>query len=125
MHTGTGTEQKCDEFFYFIGATESAEEWLIGLETLNFNLVELCGSGYVSEHCISAFLKRQDDKYYRIYVTDALKCISENTAKQVGGVSMSKRFFEIIDRQKPQDVDDEKTAEEIIDKIKNTLKSLG
>jgi len=38
---------------------------------------------------------------------------------------MSKRFFEIIDRQKPQDVDDEKTAEEIIDKIKNTLKSLG
>lgn len=96
-----------------------------GLETLNFNLVELCGSGYVSEHCISAFLKRQDEKYYRIYVTDALKCISENTAKSVGGMSMSKRFFDIVDRSKPQEEEEEQTAEEIIDRIKNTLKSLG
>lgn len=60
-------------------------------------------------------------------MTDALKCISENTAKSVGGVSMSKRFFDIINRSKPQEEEEkeERTAEEIIDRIKNTLKSLG
>lgn len=58
-------------------------------------------------------------------MTDALKCISENTAKSVGGMSMSKRFFEIVDRSKPQEEEEEQTAEEIIDRIKNTLKSLG
>lgn len=58
-------------------------------------------------------------------MTDALKCISENTAKKVGGMSMNKRFFEIIDRSKPQEEEEEQTAEEIIDRIKNTLKSLG
>lgn len=63
--------------------------------------------------------------YYRVYVTDALKCIAENTAKSVGGVSMSKRFFEIVDRSKPQEEEEERTAEEIIDQIKNKLKSLG
>lgn len=38
---------------------------------------------------------------------------------------MSKRFFEIVDRSKPQEEEEEQTAEEIIDRIKNTLKSLG
>lgn len=58
-------------------------------------------------------------------MTDALKCITENTAKSVGGFAMNKRFFDIIDRSKQTEPEEERTAEEIIDQIKNKLRSLG
>lgn len=47
---------------------------------------------------------------YRIYITDSLKCISENTMRFNGGSAPSKRFCAIIE-QKHQD---NRTAEEII-----------
>lgn len=77
----------------------------------------------MSEHCISAFLKRQDEKAYKNYVTDALKIITENTAKSVGGSMLTMRYCDIIDRSKPQD--DEKTADEIIENIRYKLSMLG
>lgn len=46
---------------------------------------------------------------YRIYVTDALKTISENTAKYSGGSYLTKRYADII---KPGPVDS-RTGEEI------------
>ena len=80
--------------------------------------MELLGSGYVIDHCISAFLQRQDEKLYRFYVTDALKAIAGNTQLFAGGDSMSISYKEIIDR-KPKEK--EKTAEEIIDNLKSKL----
>ena len=77
----------------------------------------------MSEHCISAFLKRQDEKAYKSYITDALKIITENTAKSVGGSMLTMRYCDIIDRSKPQD--DEKTADEIIENIRYKLSMLG
>ena len=41
---------------------------------------------------------------YRVYVTDCLRMITENTAKFAGGSMIKERFFEIIHRQnKPKD----------------------
>lgn len=65
---------------------------------------------------MSQYLKQERDTAYRIYITDAMKLISENTAGLVGGKSMSKRFYEIAynDETSKQP---EKSAEEIVEEV--------
>ena len=75
------------------------------------------------EHCVAAFLKKQKDRLYQVYITDTLKMIAENTANMAGGRSPSGRWVDTInDMEKPKE--EEKTAEEIIDHIKNKLASM-
>lgn len=53
---------------------------------------------------------------YRVYVTDALKCITENTAGLVGGSAMTLRYFDLLHPEKV----DTRTGDEIAaDVIKN------
>lgn len=66
--------------------------------------MKLYGKGYVIEHCISLFQKYQEEKAYRIYVTDCLKTIVENTTHHVSiqgvvdmGSTINKRWIDIID----------------------------
>lgn len=59
-------------------------------------------------------------KAYRIYVTDSLKMISENTSKYAGGSSFSTRYYDLI--KKP--IAETRTSEEIIGGIKNKLNLL-
>lgn len=61
------------------------------------------------------------DKSYRIYVTDSLKMIAENTSKYAGGSSFSIRYIDLI--KKP--VNEPRTSEEIISGIKGKLKQIG
>ena len=72
--------------------------------------------------CIASFQREQEEKAYRIYVTDALKSIAENTGRALmsEGVGMSMRYVDIIN---PKPVDN-RTEAEIIDHIKNKLKQL-
>lgn len=72
-------------------------------------MLDLFGSGYVIDHCISAFSEKQKWELYRIYVTDALK------AK----FNLNFRYKEYFDKPETR------TAEEIKDGIKNKLKMLG
>ena len=71
-------------------------------------------------------LKREsEEKALRVYVTDALKAIVENTGKSVKeGVVMRKRFADIINNV-PDDEETEeqanKRAKKIIDNIKIKL----
>ena len=60
------------------------------------------------------------DKTYRIYVTDSLKMISENTSKYAGGSSFAVRYCDVI--KKP--VNETRTSEEIISGIKDKLMKL-
>lgn len=90
-----------------------------GLETLNFNLLEICGRGYVVEHCVAAFLKKQKHKLYQVYITDTLKMIAENTSNLAGGRSPSMRWLDVAEQA--EDPEPEKTAEEVIDHIKEKL----
>jgi hypothetical protein len=59
---------------------------------------------------MARYTQHQRDVAYRIYVTDCLRQISENTAKIGGGGFITKRFADIVD-PKPQAV---KSAAEII-----------
>ena len=88
-------------------------------ESLNLDFVNVLGSGYVMDHCISAFQKEQEEKAFRIYLSDAVMAIADNTAKFAGGSKMSSRFYDIINIKK--EAKKEETADEIILKIKEKV----
>jgi hypothetical protein len=66
-------------------------------------LVEILGSGYIIEYCVSAFNHIQEEKAYRIYITDALKYLA----------GLNVRYAELIDTT-PKD---ERTFEEITNDV--------
>ena len=61
-------------------------------------------------YAIARYQSQQRDLAYRIYVTDCLRIISENTAKMVNGGSYITAKFEDIINPKPAD---NRTGEEI------------
>lgn len=63
-------------------------------------MVDLLGTGYVVEYCVSRYNHKQEEKQYRIYLTDALMAIANNTARAFGGSTVTMRYSDII---KPQD----------------------
>ena len=67
----------------------------------------------MKDFCIALYKKRTEDEIYRVYVTDCLRMISENTANQVGGKFIQKRYYDILN---PPPVE-MRTAEEITKEI--------
>lgn len=65
--------------------------------------------------------KQMQEKAYRIYVTDALKAITENTAKYAGGNYIKARYLDLED-QRPEET---RTPGEIIWKIKDKIARIG
>lgn len=63
-------------------------------------MVDLLGTGYVVEYCVSRYKHKQEEKQYRVYITDALMVIANNTARAFGGSTVTMRYSDII---KPQD----------------------
>lgn len=53
--------------------------------------------------------ERAKTEAYRIYVTDALRVVAENTAKFVGGCSIERRYIDVVKPKKQ----DNRTCEEI------------
>ena len=66
-------------------------------------------------YAIARYQSKQRDFAYRIYVTDCLRIISENTAKMGGGSYITVKLADIIN---PKLVDD-RTGEEIAADIIN------
>lgn len=67
------------------------------------------------DHCIAVLQKENEEKLYRIYITDSLKLISENTAGLTNGKYMTKRFCDIAYDVENKEL--EKSAEEIIEEV--------
>lgn len=68
-------------------------------------------------YAVSQFKQEQKDKAYRVYVTDTLRLIAENTARlarSVGGKYITARFADVI---APPKEDDKRTCEEITAEI--------
>ncbi len=65
----------------------------------------------------------QDVLVYRMYVADALKMISENTARFAGGSHLTKRYVDIINDTAKETK--EKTSEEIKKDIFDTIKKIN
>ena len=65
--------------------------------------------------------KQMQEKAYRIYVTDALKAITENTAKHAGGSYIKARYLD-LENQSPEET---RTPDEIIWKMKDKIARIG
>lgn len=65
--------------------------------------------------------KKSKDAAFRYYVTDVLKNINESVANTMSGKYMQARFYDILNPPK----EETRTAEEIIQHIKDGLDKIG
>lgn len=79
----------------------------------------MLGRGYLIEHCISTLKAINEEKAYRIYVTDALMAIADNTSHFLGvngmvdyGRTMSQRWIEVLNPP-PEKPEDNRPSDEI------------
>lgn len=82
-------------------------------------MLTLFGIDYVIDHVIAEIKRQDEEKAYKIYVTDALRAIANNSAQaaveQRSYTSLTKRWAEIIEPQEePQEIEeDTRSCEEI------------
>lgn len=72
--------------------------------------------------------KQAEDRLFRVYLTDGLKAIADNTsALHPKGVSLKSRYVEIVDGIKPDKPEEKpkETAEQIINRISAGLNALA
>ena len=81
-------------------------------------MLELFGRGYVIQHCVASFRKKQVNELFMCYVGEGIKIISENTANFCGGSSISVSFYDMLH---PVDKKKQKTAQEVIDHLRSKL----
>lgn len=85
--------------------------------------LEIFGKGYVIEHCVAFFRRKQEEEAYRVYVTDTLKAMAESIANAYGGNVPKHRYAEIIQPGRPE-VEETRTAHEIISNISKKLNEM-
>ena len=101
-------------FFYFIGSF-GAENW--DYDGLSVELLQMIGKGYVIDHCVSLFKKKQEKKLYQIYVTDTLKLINDNIAKNFGGAMIKTKYSELTQTVKEDNRTGDEVAREVIGRL--------
>lgn len=86
-------------------------------------MLELFGRGYVIEHCISSLKLDREIKSFKVYVTDALMAIADNTTHLVGsqgvvdyGKTINQRWIDILNPP-PEVPEDNRPSEEIAEDI--------
>jgi len=71
--------------------------------------------------------KQAEDKLFRVYITDGIKAIANNTAALYSkGMALESRYIEIIEDvklEKPNE-DPKETAEQIIERISTGINNL-
>lgn len=103
-------------FFYY--ASSAPEAYKAAVISSDIGKIDLFGDEYLFE-----FIKiYSQETVYRIYLTDCLKLITENTAKLRGGNIPNCRYYDLI---KPKKDVPEENADEIISRIKNKLAKFG
>lgn len=76
----------------------------------------------IIRYAVEKWKKSENDNIYRIYVTDCLKLIAENTAKFSNGGIIQTRYYDILNPA--QDNATNETADEIINRMKSKLESI-
>lgn len=101
-------------------------------------MLELFGSGYVIEHCVSAISKKQQDKLYKVYVTNCLQAITENTSHFWGmngvvdyGSRMKTSWIDLLEKNTAKKTENEidkidnKTVDDVVDGIWSNIQKGG
>jgi hypothetical protein len=114
-----------------------ADEYFECIRDINPITLSFMERSYVIDFCIAALKKKREELLYRVYITDCLKAIAENTAHYVGttglvkaGMTMQSRYADLVlDKQntkgKAPQKEKTQTADEVVETIKNKLKKLG
>ena len=70
-------------------------------------------------YVLARYNEKQRAGIYRIYLTDCLQLIAENTAKHVGGRYINKRYIDIVDgtAQAENDKDGNEIASDVIRRL--------
>ena len=77
--------------------------------------MEIFGRGYIIEHCISAFKVSQEEKLYKVYMSDLLRAQFKDNSIP--------RYYDLISSlERP--IEKEPDPEEIKDRIKNGINAL-
>lgn len=80
----------------------------------------MTAKGYIA--ALPAILKRDaETAAYRIYITDVLKNIAENTARYSGGSYIKVRYADIVNPPK----EEMRTADEVIEHMKKKLEEVS
>lgn len=74
------------------------------------------------DYCVLRWVKDQEEKLFKIYVTDGLKNINEPIANFFGGMVFKERYYDMTNRKEIEDP--KETAEEIINRIASKLAAL-
>ena len=85
--------------------------------------MELFGNGYVIDHCISVLRREREESAYKMYVTESLRAIVNNTARFAGGSTVEMHYSEIIAPQIKKE-EEEVSAAEVVDNIRNKIRSM-
>ena len=95
--------------------------------SIDLEKIELFGEDYISQHIISEYNKQNELRILKIYLTDSLKIITENTALTAnGGNTFSKRYIDIVepDNDVIECENPEEAAEQVISEFKQTMKEM-
>lgn len=97
------------------------------MTTIRLDLLEMLGKPYILDHCVNHLKKTSEETALKVYITDALKAVAENTGKFVkGGMTMRRRFVDVINNVPEESKEDsQKRADDIIARMKNKLAKLG
>lgn len=76
---------------------------------------------YISQHVRQAYVQEQENKAYRVYVAETLRCISESVARFSGGPYMPAKWEDIVN-PKPTET---RTPEQVIDHVMECLKKVS
>ena len=87
----------------------------------------MLGKPYILDHCVNHLKKSSEETALKVYITDALKAVAENTGRFVkGGMTMRRRFADVINNVPEESKEDsQKRADDIIARMKNKLAKLG
>ena len=74
------------------------------------------------DYCVLRGTKDQEEKLFKIYVTDGLKNINEPIANFFGGMVFKERYYDMTNRKEIENP--KETAEEIKNRIVSKLAAL-
>lgn len=91
-------------------------------------MLNILDKSYIIDNYVAFFLSRKEEKEYRTYVTDALRCLTRNTANKEGDLTINLRFYDLAydkETNKKEEIESQKDANEIVLNLKEKLKKLG
>lgn len=72
----------------------------------------------ISEH----WNQQQEEKAYRVYISDAIMTLTETVAKAFGGKYIGHRYIDYIDPPKPEGTGG---GEEIVEDVRSAIAAIG